>query len=172
MNWELVISAVGLLVAAIALGEAIRSRIRSEKSAREADMAAEKSADAAQRSARAAESSADALQRSVALNEAEAAENERIRWSLDHFDGEVYMLQNTSQKTAHSVRIDSIENVISNEPIEKETIEGRNRVRLMISRSLRVMSPKITVQWFDEPFGVNPSQQMNVNILDVPPLPK
>jgi hypothetical protein len=162
VNWELSVSIVSVVIAGLALLEAIQSRRKAERSARSADAAAVKAAEAAERSASAAERSADALQRSAAISEADARRSEEVTWSLKHFQGDTYILKNESRTPAHSVLITTGDLMAVRGELEHELIDGEGYTQFTAARVMGTTDDSVTVTWLSSPAGTDPDAKRQV----------
>lgn len=113
--------------------------------AREAADRADRAVQAAERSASAAEAQAVAIARAAPLPQA--------AWTLEHHDGDAYLLTNVGTGTAHAVALDTGDMVVRDGQWPRDTIAPSESAKLLAARSLATRDDTVTVRWADEPRG-------------------
>lgn len=177
-SWEATGTIVALIGVAVTfvfsyLGER-RQRRLAEDEARRTDAAAE-------RSERAAALSIDTMERIAEAIEAVAAKDfssptlipggppARVRWSLTHFQGDRYMLQNTGTATAYRVQVRADESLVMNGQIPGEgDLRPDDSVTFMAIVTFGTRDTTITVEWFD---SEEPDADREVWRYPLPPRP-
>jgi hypothetical protein len=135
-------TAAGVIVA-LAFG--IRSDYRAGKASERAEAAARTTESYTQRVV-------DALERIAASGGAKkgAAPPRRVRWILEHHDGDRYRLTNAGDATAHNVEISAHESLPLVDVPPPMDIEPGQAVSFLAARSFGTSDSTITVSWVDD----------------------
>lgn len=121
---------------------------RSEASAERAENAAALSIDALEKIARGIESLADARSGAASLL---PLESQRVRWTLDHFQGDTYILTNVGSLTARDVQVTADPTLMTpGELPMAQDMRPDDSVTFMAVATFGTRDKTITVEWSDE----------------------
>ncbi|MFF4879715.1 hypothetical protein [Micromonospora sp. NPDC000668] len=73
----------------------------------------------------------------------------RVRWSLEHHDGDKYLLTNIGDAAAHSVRISADKSLDLVKPTDGHNVDAGEALGFMAVPTMATRDFTITVEWFD-----------------------
>lgn len=79
-----------------------------------------------------------------------------VRWTLTHFDGDTYKIENVGDRLARDVQVAAHESMMLRSP-EPQAIPPGEAVTFMAARSFGTSDSTITVQWYEDGDGVERS---------------
>jgi hypothetical protein len=80
-----------------------------------------------------------------------AASPLRVAWSLTHFQGDRYMLENVGAATVYAVKLSADESLLQPEELPSaEQMRPGDNVTFMAARTFGTTDSTITVSWNDE----------------------
>lgn len=140
-------------VALIALGVAVWGQRKASAS----EGHARRSADAVEESAGHARRSADAVERMAAALENQAVEMERssptpgVAWTLEHFQGDTYLLTNAGRGRAFDVEVDTGDLAMVRGDLTRGEMAPGEALKFMTVVTFGTTNDNITVTWSDHP---------------------
>lgn len=171
-TWEAtatIIQAVATIIALAGVAVTFIYAARAEKRERqraEAELAlakdqADRSSASAERAERAATLSIDTLARIAGAIESLADKglgstvlpvlgSQRVRWTLEHFQGDTYILTNVGTATAHNVRVSADPTLMLADQLPAAaSMRPDDTVTFMAARTMDTRDSTITVTWAD-----------------------
>ncbi len=139
MEWE----GIGVIAATVMSALAL---IVSTRGQRKADALATRSAAATERMA-------VALERREIEDERHAL-TPSAAWTLEHFQGDAYLLHNAGRATAYEVRVEADDPILRSPP-EGATVAPGGMVKFLASRTLATRDDTVTVTWSERPDGAD-----------------
>ncbi|MEV4493166.1 hypothetical protein AB0K04_23990 [Micromonospora coxensis] len=91
----------------------------------------------------------------------------RVRWSLEHHDGDKYLLKNIGEAAAYSVRISADESLHLMKPSDGLNVDAGDALGFIAVPSMATRDLTITVEWFDLSSG-----QKRTWMYPLPPNPR